>query len=157
MIIKKLTGALLLLMLSGVADAAEPKVSVVDREGNKTFFDRSEISSINLKTDRVEIIGTDGKTTAFDKKGIAVINLSDKEAKVETITKQGRQISIIATKDHIMVQNIGPSTAWRLFDAAGHVVKSGEFSGNDGMVSISDVDSGVYLFTVAGRTVKFIK
>ncbi len=156
MSIKKLTGALLLIGAIGMANASEPKVSVVDKEGNKAFFDKSEIHSINLKTTQVEIIDMNGKSTVFHKDAIAVINLSDEESKVETVTEQGRLI-IFATKDEIIVRDSPTSAPWQIFNSTGHIVKSGECNSDNERIGISDMENGVYLFTVSGHTIKFIK
>lgn len=157
MSIKKLTIAMLSLLVTGVAYAEEPKVSVVDKDGNKVFFDRSEIKSINLKPETIEIIDFDGEVSSFSKQAVAAINLFDEASKIETISEDGKSITILASKDEISLLNAELTSKWSLFDASGQIVKSGTCEDNEVRISISDILNGVYIFSVSGQSIKFIK
>lgn len=154
---KPLTGILLLLCAIGLARADEPKVSVVDPDGKKTSFEKSQVATIKLHADKVEIVDKDGKSTEFNKRMIAHILLADTESGIEMVTESGNAISIKANRDHITISNAAIQTSWCLTDISGTVIRNGVCMHETETVDIRNIPSGIYFLSTGGKTLKFIK
>ena len=77
-----ITGILALMCSVWASGADEAKVSVVDRNGGKTSFEKSGVAAINLVADKVEVVDKDGQIATFSRNDISLILLSDMESGV---------------------------------------------------------------------------
>lgn len=152
-----ITSILALLTPIGAARAEEQKVSVLDRQGGKASFEKSGVASINLHADKVEIVGKDGQTSSFNKGDIALILLSDTESGVRLTTDESTTISVKATKDAIHIKDAIPATPWRVIEMSGTILMSGRCGKDSCDIDITTLPAGAYLFTIADKTIRFIK
>lgn len=157
MIHKPLTSVLTLICVVALARADAPKVSVVNPNGDKTSFEKTEINSINLASDRIEVVRNDGQKFSFDKKDISHILLADNGAGVNLIDGAGRTISVKADKEMISVSDAVPGAAWVLADMSGRLVKEGVCRDGSERIDIASLPSGIYIFSISDQSVKLIK
>lgn len=154
---KPIASMLMLMCLAGIAKADdEPKVSVVDRQGEKTFFDKSGIAAINLRPENIEVMDKNGNSTVFSKQDVALIILSDNDSGVNLVTESGASVTVKATNERIRVMN-AECAEWRLLDVSGLTAMSGKCGCAVENIDISGIPAGVYIFAVADKTIRFIK
>lgn len=152
--------SLMSIVALGMAVAAYadvPGVSVVDREGVKKSFVKADVASIALGATDVTVTGKDGHTTVFGKKQISAILLSDAVSAIKLVAADGTSLSIKASAETVVISNAKPHTGWTLCDLKGIAILSGKTAEVTETIDIAHLHPGVYLITVAGKSVKFIK
>lgn len=142
-----------------LASAAEPSVSVVDRQDNKSSTPRSEIARINLGSENVEIVKRNGETLSFDKAAIARILLSDSDTGIDEIYEGESPVSVSPrmTEDIVNITGAEASTPYYLFDINGHLRISGRCMPDGTSLSLGAFDKGLYLLVVGESTYKIVK
>ena len=100
-----ITGILALMCSVWASGADEAKVSVVDRNGGKTSFEKSGVAAINFVADKVEVVDYDGNKSTFNRNDISLILLSDTESGVTLATEEGNTISVKATEFRLWPDN----------------------------------------------------
>lgn len=154
---RPIASMLMLMCLAGLAKADDkPKVSVVDKQGEKTFFDKHGIAAINFRPDNIEVMDKNGNSTVFSKQDVALIILSDNDSGVNLVTESGVTVTVKATNERIRVMN-AECAEWRLLDVSGLTVMSGKCERAVENIDISGIPAGIYIFAVANNIIKFIK
>lgn len=152
-----ITGILALMCSVWASGADEAKVSVVDRNGGKTSFEKSGVAAINLLADKVEVVDKDGQIATFSRNDISLILLSDMESGVTLATEEGNTISVKATRDAIKITGAAPETPWRILEISGIQAMAGQCADTTCHIDITGLHAGVYILSVADKAIKFIK
>ncbi len=58
-------------------------------------------------------------------------------------------------KESIQIKNVAPNQAWRLFDAQGQLLRTGQV--HDGQISTTDLPKGLYLLQLRQQTYRLIR
>lgn len=141
------------------ASAAEPAVSVVDRQDQKSSTARSDVARINLGATSVEIVKRNGEKLTFDKATIAKILLADKEAGIEEIRDAESAISVYprATDDIVNIAGTDGPMSYYLFDINGQLRMTGTCQPDGTQLSLATLNKGLYLLVVGEDTFKIVK
>lgn len=136
---------------------ADTGVSVLDKKGVKSSFDKSTISSIKFNSATVEVLDKDSNSTFFDKNDISYILLSDNEAGINLPSIDGKEMNIRLTRSSIILTDAHPGDSWMISDLSGKILKSGKLSNSNEEITIDELTAGVYIFTVGGKSIKIVK
>lgn len=136
---------------------ADTGVSVLDKKGNKTSFNKASISSIKLNSSTVEVLDKEGNVNTFDKNNISYILLSDDEAGINLPVEDGNEINIRLTPHSILITDGKPGASWLISDLSGKILKNGNLSRANDEISIDELSAGMYIFKIDANSIKIVK
>lgn len=138
------------------AAADPPKVSVVSKDNVKTSIVRTDISKIDISSDKVKIIKHNGEEISFDKAAISKILLSEGISGIVEVEDPQIRVYPYSTDDIIHVEGAKEGERYYLIGLNGHILQSGACH-EDMEISIGSQSNGVYLLVLGNNTYKIVK
>lgn len=155
--IKKLFVSLMALGITSGISLADTGVSIFDKKGGKTSFDRQSITSIELHPETIEIMDKDGSSVSFNKSEISYILLADSEAGINLPSVDGDILNIRMNDSVLIVTGSQPGTHWIIADLTGKIIKTGSLEDYNAEISVEGLTKGIYIFSLGKESIKIVK
>ena len=150
------------LLLMALAVMAEPKLTIVDLNGQEQQFALSQLGKIVFEDNVMYLYGDDGTllgSTNAENVGQIAVEGMEESAMSLTETNAANKIYVFPNpaQDALMVKGLPANQTVRVYDLQGKLMSATVTQAESTQINVSGLQNGTYLLQIGAQVVKFIK